>query len=818
MTIPRKYGSLFVWLGAVLLVGMACSLSSITFPSIPGGGAGTDCSSGDFVVTVTLDINDGACDENCSLREAVLAANACPGENRILLGSGVHYTLSITGPGDGLGEDEIRDLNIRDDLVIVGDGMDATVIESSTFRSFSISAGVDVSMQDLTIQEGNPTGDGGAILNAGNLSLTNVALRENSARGNGGGIANSGSLDLTDVIIDDNHASRGGGIYNTGTATLNNVHVTSNQALIAFPASESYTNHPDVGRFQDCGGGINNQGTMSITESHVSYNHAFLGGGLCNGGLMDIRDSEISWNPNNGEGGIGYYRFIRGGGGIFNYSDLTVNNGTISGNQARAGGGSFGLMLEGGTLRVENSDVQSNRATDGSGGGFYLLAGDFEIVHSVIADNTASLTGGGMYLNNHFGYAVPRMNTSVSHSAIIRNEAIGSGGGINHSGGGSISDSVLEIFNTTISGNEARRNGGGVYERASFSGTSRYRYVTIADNQAVHGVGGGIYFDRDAGRTYFKSTVIATNTFWECAFDPVWGHRERVISEGYNVDQENLCNISGGIRSIGLVGDRVGLTSLTEIGGTFVHELLPDSVARDRVDTAECAADGASDDQRGLARPVGDGCDSGAYELDLVPAFGTLDPLELATVTPTVGPQPPQTTEDTLCWQGPGPAYDVVSSIAAETDLELLGRGENNEWLVATNPIYAVPCWLPVGVVRLDPSFDVSTLEPIPAPILPTPTATAAPAAPSAPANLAANTTTCSAQDYVVTLNWFDAADNEDGFRILRDGAVIATVAANSSQYTDHPPYSGPHTYQVVAFNAGGEAASGTTQDGGCVY
>src|SRR5207253_7588365 len=53
-----------------------------------------------FVVTTTADTNDGACTVVlCSLRDAVIAANASPGADIITLPAGT-YTLTIGGRGE----------------------------------------------------------------------------------------------------------------------------------------------------------------------------------------------------------------------------------------------------------------------------------------------------------------------------------------------------------------------------------------------------------------------------------------------------------------------------------------------------------------------------------------------------------------------------------------------------------------------------------------------------------------------------------------------------------------------------------------------
>ena len=67
----------------------------------------------------------------------------------------------------------------------------------------------------------------------------------------------------------------------------------------------------------------------------------------------------------------------------------------------------------------------------------------------------------------------------------------------------------------------------------------------------------------------------------------------------------------------------------------------------------------------------------------------------------------------------------------------------------------------------------------------------------NAPSNLAAGATTTSS----ITLSWTDNANNEEGFRVVRDGSAVATLAANSTSYTDAGLNAGTsYTYQVQAY------------------
>lgn len=47
-----------------------------------------------------------------------------------------------------------------------------------------------------------------------------------------------------------------------------------------------------------------------------------------------------------------------------------------------------------------------------------------------------------------------------------------------------------------------------------------------------------------------------------------------------------------------------------------------------------------------------------------------------------------------LCWVGPGPLYEVVNSIPGDTEVELLGIGDVEGFLVVLEPKYQRPCWV----------------------------------------------------------------------------------------------------------------------------
>jgi CSLREA domain-containing protein len=85
---------------------------ALLFAALPVGAAV-------FKPTPGRDVPVGACDTDCSLREAVVAANANPGVDVILLAPG-HYDLSIVGAGE-----EGGDLDVTGELLLLGNGASA---------------------------------------------------------------------------------------------------------------------------------------------------------------------------------------------------------------------------------------------------------------------------------------------------------------------------------------------------------------------------------------------------------------------------------------------------------------------------------------------------------------------------------------------------------------------------------------------------------------------------------------------------------------------------------------------------------------------
>ena len=186
-----------------------------------------------FIVNSTTDAVDanpgnGICASAggiCTLRAAIMEANALAGADIITLPSGT-YTLTIAGTGEDAAV--TGDFDITEDLAINGAGSAITIIDGNNLdRIFHIHSGA-VTVSGVTIRGGNPgTGDdaGGGIrvssTTAGPLTVANSTITENVA-GNGGGIYNPGlSLTITSSFITGNFANvDDGGISSRGARLL----------------------------------------------------------------------------------------------------------------------------------------------------------------------------------------------------------------------------------------------------------------------------------------------------------------------------------------------------------------------------------------------------------------------------------------------------------------------------------------------------------------------------------------------------------------------------------------------------------------------
>lgn len=110
-----------------------------------------------------------------TLRAAIQEANAAPGTDTIVLPPGL-IELSLQGPTDHSAAS--GDLEITDDLLISGAGLDETSIDASQIDSaFHIQGGVSLTLQQLTLQVSAGSGTG-IVNDGGSLTMDDADIDE----------------------------------------------------------------------------------------------------------------------------------------------------------------------------------------------------------------------------------------------------------------------------------------------------------------------------------------------------------------------------------------------------------------------------------------------------------------------------------------------------------------------------------------------------------------------------------------------------------------------------------------------------------------
>jgi hypothetical protein len=349
-----------------------------------------------FVVSSTNDTTSVA-----SLRGAIIEANRIGGANTIIL---TKKTYFLTIPG--IDEDRARtgDLDVTNGrLSIRGAGGNVT-IDASTLgdRIFQVSRLASLTVEGVTLQRGTAFGGdyaswahedgeaGGAIYNAGAVSLRHCRIMRNSSGaggvmmgnapggvgGPGGAIYNTGSLTMQACAITANAAGPsqvssqggdGGGIYNSGLCVLSDCSIVGNSSGSGGGADIGIGFGGNGGQ----GGGVYNAGTMLLTRCTISGN---LTGSGTDGGLPGWSNTQTGGGPG-GNGGSGA--------GLYNSGRLEMYLCTVSGNTNGQGGnggngwvggnggqGGFGAgLLNAGSLLVDSCTISANAAGRGGNAG-----------------------------------------------------------------------------------------------------------------------------------------------------------------------------------------------------------------------------------------------------------------------------------------------------------------------------------------------------------------------------------------------------------------------------------------------------------------
>lgn len=207
------------------------------------------------------------------------------------------------------------------------------------------------------------------------------------------------------------------------------------------------------------------------TNTTTTTTGAIGGGVRVNGGTFNMEDGEISGNTCRYGGGVA----VNTAGSVFNMSGGTIKGNTATGTASAASGQGGGVFVTGvnatsiATFTMTGGSITENTASSpsgnagGMGGGVFVQTyGRFELKGGTISKNIASASGtttasvpygGGIY-NAANGRTLIYGGTITGNTA-FRGTAAGQGGGILNTGAG-----VLSITGGVISNNTAYQGGG----------------------------------------------------------------------------------------------------------------------------------------------------------------------------------------------------------------------------------------------------------------------------------------------------------------------------------------------------------------------
>ena len=320
----------------------------------------------DFTITRGDDPAPNGCQPgDCSLREAVMVANALPGTDRIILPAGL-YQLTIGGTAAD--DATVGDLDIDDNVEVLGAGADTTtILVVNNNRIFSAS-GHSLTVKKVTLAGGRAD-NGGAILTGGPLIVEDSILSGNQVTGSGGAIFGGAfQIVLRRAQLSTNTATSGGAV-SAGTGGV---------LVVDSTISENTASSLD-------GGGIYSGAPTRIYRSVIKNNHAdnaYGGGVACETqATLEIRESTISGNS------------AQVGGGIYATYPVLIDRSTLSGNTASASGG--GLVFANGTYGVGSALVSSSTLylnTAGIGSAILFLDGKQDLPMPVLTNTVISGT------------------------------------------------------------------------------------------------------------------------------------------------------------------------------------------------------------------------------------------------------------------------------------------------------------------------------------------------------------------------------------------------------------------------------------------
>ncbi len=302
-------------------------------------------------------------------------------------------------------------------------------------------------------------------------------------------------------------------------------------------------------------GGIHTEGLVTVTDS-LFRDHLARAAIWCDSSLAQIQVTSSRFDNNDDSA-------IRCG------QAIDIADSEFTNNRTQGGGGAISAQ---GPLTIIRSTFSLNAATNTAG--------------AVDADGVTSIEDSTFILNTsgNVGGAISGDGTiNISGSTFFRNTASNVGGAVG-------SDGTLNVVNSTFADNRASNTGSTFHVDAE----------ATLNNVTIFSVSGtAIKID---------GSVTLSNTILEAGVAVCGGTLESAGNNIFFGDMTN-CTVTGDTAS-----DQVGadplLGGLLDNGGPTTTQAIPAGSPAIDAGGDDCE----SHDQRGIPRPLGGGCDVGAYE------------------------------------------------------------------------------------------------------------------------------------------------------------------------------------------------------------
>lgn len=501
-------------------------------------------------ITVTTMTDNEVNDADCSLREALVAANTDAPYFGCTAGSGID---TITVPSGTITLSSIL-TTVTADLILDGAGIANTTISGNDLYSILWSQAGSITLEDLTLTKADNAGFPYALLATGDVAIERVSFNDNGGQAL---LVGPGNLTMTDSSIT-NHR------YGTAIQTSGNVEIadstfTNNRirASVLYAVEDTTitgstfsgtTDGSFAGAISQIGDSLqvtdstftNNFGreagavalhsdatghfdgvTFSGNQSGSADGHTASAGAIVlrsNDASATVSDSTFTSNSSGGVGGaIGICpsctpagltvtdstftgnTAASHGGAIYSRNPVTVTGSTFTDNAAAGDGGA---IYNESTLDVSASDFDGNIGR--SGGGVYAFDANVTVSGSNFDGNDSGLDGGAI--------AAEESDVDIDDSIFTNNNALlGGGGAVAACLCAPVGD--LTIEDSILTGNTSFLDGGAI---ASGAATSIVR-STISGNESTDWSGGGIalYGDGGADPSFahsIESSTVSGNT------------------------------------------------------------------------------------------------------------------------------------------------------------------------------------------------------------------------------------------------------------------------------------------------------------------